>query len=147
MIRITTRSSMSVKPRLSAERWRSFASMRASSAGCRAGFSALFHIGARGCNDFHAHLRSVSVQAGHVQMPSIVRWLLRPPPRASKSERLRFVRRCALIQFPGMVAVWGVMLAIGTTPTWLLIALGVATAIALETIASLTWRIRRLDEE
>ncbi len=79
-----------------------------------------------------------------MQPPAMLREILRPPASgAPKEERLRFIRRCALIQFPGMVAIWVVFLVLGM-PTWLLTMLGVATAIGLETVASLTWRIRRL---
>jgi hypothetical protein len=75
-----------------------------------------------------------------------LRRILRPPAEgASKEERLRFVRRCSLIQFPGAVAVWILVLVVGV-PTWVLIALGVATATGLESVASLTWRIRRLSK-
>lgn len=75
-----------------------------------------------------------------------LRRILRPPAEgASKEERLRFVRRCSLIQFPGAVAVWILVLVVGM-PTWALILLGVATATGLESVASLTWRIRRLSK-
>jgi hypothetical protein len=75
-----------------------------------------------------------------------LRGILRPPAEgASKEERLRFIRRCSLIQFPGAVAVWILVLVVGM-PTWALIVLGVATATGLGSVVSLTWRIRRLSK-
>jgi hypothetical protein len=70
---------------------------------------------------------------------------LRPPaPGASKEERLRFVRRCTLFPLPAVALCWIVVLAFGNAPSWLLIAMGVGTTISLESVASLSWRIRRL---
>jgi hypothetical protein len=43
-----------------------------------------------------------------------------------------------------MIAVWIIVIAVGA-PTWLLIGVGFGTAIGLESVASLTWRIRRLE--
>lgn len=82
-----------------------------------------------------------------MQSPDILRKILRASPGqwASKEERLRLIRRSALSSFPGVVAVWVVVLDVGM-PAWGPIALGMATAIGLESVASLTWRIRRLSE-
>jgi hypothetical protein len=73
--------------------------------------------------------------------------LLRPPAKgASEEEQLRFVRRCGLSQSPFLVLVWVVLLTLGGLPTWVLIILGVGTAVSLQSLASLTWRIHRIHE-
>jgi hypothetical protein len=90
--------------------------------------------------------RPLAVRSGStMQVPSIVLRVLRPPPPdASKEERLRFVRRCALLPLPGVPLLWILVIFFGYGSTWLLIPLGVSTGLGLETVASLSWRIRRL---
>jgi hypothetical protein len=71
--------------------------------------------------------------------------ILRPPANgASKEERLRFVRRCAILPFTWLIVVWAIVLALAPVQTWLLILLGVCTVLGVANLASLTWRIRRL---
>jgi hypothetical protein len=82
-----------------------------------------------------------------MRAPAIVQRVLRPPPPgATKEERLRFVRRCTLFPLPAVALLWIVVLAFGTDST-LLIVMGVATGLSLESVASLTWRIRRLNAQ
>jgi hypothetical protein len=75
----------------------------------------------------------------------VLRRLLGPPPTqgTSREEQLRYVRRCAVLPLPSVALLWLVVLAFGHNPTWLLVVLGVGTAGSLETVASLSWRIRR----
>jgi hypothetical protein len=80
-----------------------------------------------------------------MQMPAIVLRILRPPgPGASKEERLRFVRRCALFALAPVSLVWIDAIAFGYWPTWLLVVVSVGTGSSLLNIASLSWRIRRI---
>jgi hypothetical protein len=66
-----------------------------------------------------------------------------PAPSSSREERLRYVRRCTLLPLPAVALLWVVVLGFGHDPTWLLIVIGASTALCLESIASLSWRIRR----
>jgi hypothetical protein len=66
-----------------------------------------------------------------------------PAPGASREELLRYVRRCTALPLPAVALLWIVVLTFGFAPTWYLIVLGVATALSLESVASLSLRIRR----
>jgi len=75
----------------------------------------------------------------------ILRKLLGMPPQrgASREQRLRYVRRCTVLPLPPVALLWIIVLAFGHNPTWLLIVMGVGTALGLESVVSLSWRIRR----
>ncbi len=75
----------------------------------------------------------------------IYRKLLGAPPAsgASREERLRYIRRCTMSSLPEVALLWVVALGFGHAPTWLLIVLGAGTVLGLESVASLSWRIRR----
>lgn len=75
----------------------------------------------------------------------IVRRFLGVPPAAgaSREERLRYVRRCTLFTLPEVALLWVVVLGFGHDPGWLLIVMGASTVLGLESVASLSWRIRR----
>ena len=76
--------------------------------------------------------------------PILRRFLGVPPtPDASREERLRYVRRCTLFTLPSVALVWVVVLGFGHDPGWLLIVIGASTILGLESVASLSWRIRR----
>jgi hypothetical protein len=66
-----------------------------------------------------------------------------PAPGASREERLRYVRRCTLFTLPSVVLVWVVVLGFGHDPGWLLIVMGASTILGLESLATLSWRIRQ----
>jgi hypothetical protein len=66
-----------------------------------------------------------------------------PGPGASREERLRYIRRCAIVPLPWIALVWIVVLAFGHNSTGLLVVLGVATVLSLGNVASIGWRIRR----
>jgi hypothetical protein len=74
-----------------------------------------------------------------------MRRLLGPPPAAgaSREERLRYVRRCTVLPLPTVALLWLIVLASGHNPTWLLIGMGFGTAGGLETLANVSWQIRR----
>jgi hypothetical protein len=80
-----------------------------------------------------------------VASSSIVRRFLGVPPAAgaSREARLRYVRRCALLPLPSVALLWVVVLGFGQYSTWLLIVMGAGTALGLENLAHLSWRIRR----
>jgi hypothetical protein len=48
-----------------------------------------------------------------------------------------------VLPLPPVALLWIIVLAFGHNPTWLLIVMGVATALGLESVVSLSWRIRR----
>jgi hypothetical protein len=80
-----------------------------------------------------------------MRIPRFFERMLRPPAAgASKLERLRFVRRCALAQIPGVALVWLVLLSVATLPDWALIVAGIGTLLTFQTILHLSWRIRQL---
>jgi hypothetical protein len=66
-----------------------------------------------------------------------------PAPGSSREERLRYVRRCTLLPLPAVALLWVVVLGFGHDPTWLLVVIGASTVLCLESLASLSWRIRR----
>lgn len=66
-----------------------------------------------------------------------------PAPGASREQRLRYVRRCTMLPLPAVALLWVVVLGFGHASMWLLIVIGAATFLGLQSIASLTWRIRR----
>ena len=66
-----------------------------------------------------------------------------PAPDASREERLRYVRRCTMLPLPAVALLWIVVLGFGHDPTWLLIVIGASTVLGLESVVSLSWRIRR----
>jgi hypothetical protein len=66
-----------------------------------------------------------------------------PAPGCSREEQLRYVRRCTLLLLPAVALSWVVMLGFGHDPTWLLIVIGASSLLCLESLASLSWRIRR----
>jgi hypothetical protein len=67
-----------------------------------------------------------------------------PAPGSSREERLRYVRRCTLLLLPAVALLWVVVLGFEHDPTWLLIVIGASTLLFLESLANLSWRIRRL---
>ncbi len=80
-----------------------------------------------------------------MRIPAIALRILRPPePGASKEQRLRFVRRCALFALAPVPLLWIDAIAFGYWPTWLLVVAGVGAGSSLLNIVSLSWRIRRL---
>jgi hypothetical protein len=79
-----------------------------------------------------------------VSSPIVRRLLGAPPTRGcSREERLRYVRRCAVLPLPFTALLWIVVLGFGHEPAWMLIVIGAATALGIETVANLSWRIRR----
>lgn len=66
-----------------------------------------------------------------------------PAPGSSREARLRYVRRCTLLPLPAVALLWVVVLGFGHDPMWLLIVIGASTVLCLESLASLSWRIRR----
>lgn len=66
-----------------------------------------------------------------------------PPAPGASRERLRYVRRCTLFPLPAVALLWVVVLGFGHASKWLLIIVGTATFLNLQSAASLSWRIRR----
>lgn len=70
-----------------------------------------------------------------------------PAPGASREERLRYVRRCTVLPLPAMALLWVVVLGFQHDPIWLLIVLGTGSVLSVESVASLSWRIRRASSQ
>jgi hypothetical protein len=79
-----------------------------------------------------------------MRRPDILERFLRPPAAgASREQRLRFVRRCALFALAPVLLLWIDALVFG--PTWLLVLVGVATGLSLLNLLSLNMRIGRAE--